>query len=257
MPRPNKQNVDFFPHMAVHGKTIMILLNEYGNEGYAFWFQLLELLCNTEGQFYDYRNPVAWRLLLAKTHSTEGNATAILKTLAEVDAIDNNLYQSQIIWVQNLVDNLAPLFTRRSVGIPVKPGVNGQKPDLSGDIDNINGVIATETQDNVSSNPHSIGEDSIGEDSIGDKTSLKHKYGENKNVILTADEYQKLKDKFSSHVDEKINDLSYYIASKGVKYKSHYLTILSWDRKDNKVLPGAKRNDPRSLPQRYTRPEDL
>lgn len=58
-------------------------------------------------------------------------------------------------------------------------------------------------------------------------------YGEFKNVKLTDDEYNKLKEKELLPYIEK---LSSYIASKGKKYKSHYATILTWSRKnDNKT----------------------
>lgn len=59
-------------------------------------------------------------------------------------------------------------------------------------------------------------------------------YGEFKNVFLTDEQYQKLKDKFYN-ADERIETLSAYIASKGVKYKNHYATILTWARKENKT----------------------
>ena len=60
---------------------------------------------------------------------------------------------------------------------------------------------------------------------------VKHKYGEYKNVLLTDDELEKLKDKFPDWQD-RIERLSLYIESKGTRYKSHYATILSWARRD-------------------------
>ena len=65
---------------------------------------------------------------------------------------------------------------------------------------------------------------------------IKRKYGSFENVELTDEEYQKLKDKFKDY-ENKIENLSSYIASKGAKYKSHYATILHWSRNDNKELP--------------------
>ena len=50
MTRPKKQTVDYFPHSCNHKKTIYILEERYGNNGYSFWFKLLEMLGNTEGQ---------------------------------------------------------------------------------------------------------------------------------------------------------------------------------------------------------------
>jgi len=61
----------------------------------------------------------------------------------------------------------------------------------------------------------------------------KHKYGEYKNVLLTDEELEKLKDEYID-IEERIENLSAYIASTGKKYKSHYATIRNWARKDAK-----------------------
>ena len=57
----------------------------------------------------------------------------------------------------------------------------------------------------------------------------KREYGEFKNVLLTDDEYKKLE---NINALSQIENLSRYIASTGKRYKSHYATILNWDRRD-------------------------
>lgn len=121
MARPQKQTIDYFPHYVIQGKTMMVLQNEFGNDGYAFWYRLLELLCKSDGQVYDYNMPASWRLLLAETHVKAELASNILATLAELEAIDPELNRGQIIWVQNLVDNLELVYNRRAHGKPEKP----------------------------------------------------------------------------------------------------------------------------------------
>ena len=59
----------------------------------------------------------------------------------------------------------------------------------------------------------------------------KHKYGEYKNVLLTDDEFEKLKAEYADYLD-RIERLSSYIASTGKTYKSHYATIRNWARAD-------------------------
>ena len=56
-------------------------------------------------------------------------------------------------------------------------------------------------------------------------------YGEAKNVLLTTEEYQKIKDK---GLTELIEELSLYMASKKKSYADHYLTILAWGRRREK-----------------------
>lgn len=70
------------------------------------------------------------------------------------------------------------------------------------------------------------------QDSPSKKVS-KHKHGEFNNVLLTDEELEKLKKEFSDW-NERIDKLSIYIGSSGKSYKSHYLTILSWARKEKK-----------------------
>lgn len=66
-----------------------------------------------------------------------------------------------------------------------------------------------------------------------DKKAVKHKYGSFQNVLLTDSEVEQLDSRFNNR-QEKIEDLSYYLATHNVSYKSHYATILSWDRSDKK-----------------------
>jgi DNA-binding transcriptional regulator YhcF (GntR family) len=63
-------------------------------------------------------------------------------------------------------------------------------------------------------------------------------YGEFQKVKLTTEEYEKLLKLLKNQTQEYIDRLDGYIASKGVKYKSHYATILNWHRKDEKDKEG-------------------
>lgn len=63
------------------------------------------------------------------------------------------------------------------------------------------------------------------------KSPQKHAYGEHKNVLLSDTELANLKDRFPDW-EKRIESLSFGIALKGYKYKSHYLAILKWAEKD-------------------------
>ena len=60
----------------------------------------------------------------------------------------------------------------------------------------------------------------------------RHKYGDNQNVLMTKEEHDKLSEKFPNDLEKRINNLSYYMASTGKSYKSHYMTIIAWARRD-------------------------
>lgn len=77
--------------------------------------------------------------------------------------------------------------------------------------------------------------------------SVKHKYGEYKNVLLTDEELEKLKAEYPDY-DVRIERLSSYVASTGKAYKSHYATIRNWARKDQEKGDGnAGKNQNRGL----------
>lgn len=64
------------------------------------------------------------------------------------------------------------------------------------------------------------------------KKPERHKYGEYKNVLLTDEELEKLKDEYPRDYSQRISRLSEYMASKGTSYKNHLATIRAWAKKD-------------------------
>ncbi len=122
MTRPRKQTVDWFPHYCRHGKTMAILEEKYGNNGYAFWFKLLEILGDTEGHGIDCNNLTNWHYLSTRTHLDEEATDEILNLLAELEAIDSDLWrENRVIWSDNFVGGLTPVYQNRRVTIPAKP----------------------------------------------------------------------------------------------------------------------------------------
>ena len=65
------------------------------------------------------------------------------------------------------------------------------------------------------------------------KREMKHQYGEYKNVLLSDEELEKLQKELPDWRNM-VERLSEYIASSGKKYKSHYATLRSWNRREPK-----------------------
>ena len=176
MARPKKQTVDYFPHIANSGKTIFILENQFGNDGYAFWFKTLELLATTDGHVIDTGNPSEWEFLIAKTRVSEDTAREILNLLGKLEAIDNELLQVGNLWCQNLVDNVSDVYKKRKVDLPVKPDPNSfgqQKHEQSGVSDNGN-PSTTIVSDNI--NPQSkVKETKVKETKVKESSNAENK----------------------------------------------------------------------------------
>ncbi|MGD0660531.1 MAG: conserved phage C-terminal domain-containing protein [Syntrophorhabdales bacterium] len=122
MGRPNKSTITYFPHDCKYGDTIEIIQQMYGNDGYAGWYKILESLGNSEGLFLDTVAQGQWIKLVARMAVSPEKACQIIDTLADLGAIDRELWQTRkIIWSQNFVDRLADAYRRRTGGRPVKP----------------------------------------------------------------------------------------------------------------------------------------
>ena len=245
MARPQKQTVDYFPHdaKASEGDTLTILQSRFGNDGYAFWFKLLEKVSSSENQVIDCRNRIKWQLLLARTSVDEEKGMAIMELLCELEAIDPQLWRdSKIIWCQNLVNNIADVYRGRNRPVPERPVtttnnlVSGKKTPVS-------------TPDNTQSK---VKESKVNK-------SIYIPYPEYPNVNkMTKEEHHKLIDLFGdAGARDRIENLSLYIASKGDKYKNHYATILAWEKRDRKGgQDGTHRQSSRGLPTTYTSPAE-
>lgn len=142
MARPLKETVDYFPHDATAsaGDTLTVLENQFKNDGYAFWFKLLERLASTDGHFIDCRNPAKWKTLLAKCHLTQEAGEAIMVLLVEMEAIDRDLWKSRVIWCQHLVDNFGDVYKNRRRPLPQKPVISSINPVSTDDNPSAEGV---------------------------------------------------------------------------------------------------------------------
>lgn len=74
---------------------------------------------------------------------------------------------------------------------------------------------------------------------------IRLKYGEYQNVLLTDEDYAKLKAEFPTEYEALIERLSAYMASTGRAYKNHLATMRNWARRD--LEKGTARSSP--IPQ--------
>lgn len=119
MARPKKSTVDYFPHDTKHGATIQVLESKWGNDGYAFWFKLLEMIGSHENHYIDCRKPSEWELLTAKTRVSYETATEIINMLSNLDAIDSFLWtKHQVIFCIKFLGRIEDAYRKRKEKLP-------------------------------------------------------------------------------------------------------------------------------------------
>ena len=175
--RPRRQSVDYFPHDADASdrKTLTILTRKFGNDGYAAWFRLLELLARSENHFYDCNQLDDFQYLASKLNVAEDSATEIMEQLVVSGAIDGELWENKIIWSQNFVDRLTEVYRKRGRELPQKPNICDRKPKAPS-------ISATEkTQSRVEeSEPKESKEDTLGNRVVAQRVFEWYKFNHGK-----------------------------------------------------------------------------
>ena len=157
MARPIKRTVDYFSHDAgaSGGKTLTILENHFGLEGYAVWFKLLEISSVSDNQVIDLRNSTDIEYLSGKMRVKPERLLEILDKIAFLKAIDPDLWKQRIIWSQNFVDRLTEVYDHRKQTKPQRPQLDNKVV-----IDGINSVSTAETPLLTTETPQSKVKDS-------------------------------------------------------------------------------------------------
>lgn len=136
----------------------------------------------------------------------------------EIDLSKENNY------VKLAVKSLLPLMKLRNIG----GSQNGKSNNPTGkNKANVGANIGVNIGTNVGATPLITEKENININKKENKKEIetKIKYGEFNNVKLADDEYSKLKELYANKLDDAINILSSYLASKGDKYKSHYAVL--------------------------------
>ena len=132
MARPIKHTVEYFSHdaNASQGKTLTILENNYGIGGYAAWFKLLEVLSTVDNHVFRCRNSEDKEYLAARLKLKTKELDSILNKMADLEAIDKDLWQHGIIWSEKFVLRLKDVYDNRRQPLPTRPSNDITTPDL-------------------------------------------------------------------------------------------------------------------------------
>ena len=142
---------------------------------------------------------------------SEDVAKEILDSLAELGAIDANLWTEGIVWSDNFVERLSDVYKKRGTKIPQKPIFCCGKLFTPG--------LSEEEKAPTAAKPARKSNEATG--------SEKTKYADF--VKMKPEEYDTLCAKVGKPAADKcIEILDNYKGSKGKTYKDDYRAILSW-----------------------------
>jgi len=115
MARPERNNVDYFPHPVTHGRKMYYLDTKYGNDGYSVWFRTLEELGEADYHYMDLKDESQLMYLSSICKVTEDLYKEIIEVLVKFEEFDKELwYEHQILWNQKFTDSIKDAYKRRS-----------------------------------------------------------------------------------------------------------------------------------------------
>ena len=121
MPRGLKNNVEFFYHRCAPNKVVRLIKRKFGVIGYAFYYQLRELLGDAKHHNYVLKNELDWQDFLTIMEMDEDKANEIIEFLIKVEELDKKLWENEKrLYSQNFVDRLAPVYAKRKSEMPDK-----------------------------------------------------------------------------------------------------------------------------------------
>lgn len=213
----------YFPHdyHARNDPKCAALLNDFGAAGYGLYWCIVEILHEQKdgklkkfpklfsGLAYDFNISI---------EATTKQIEAMLK--------DYNLLQEdeKYIWSDRVLQNLDE---RKS------------KYHVKSEAGRLGGLKSGESRKSKQNEAMlEANEQKERKEKKSKEEEIKETYSEC--VKLTKDEYSKLTEQFGVEgTNQRIKNLNDYVMSKGAKYKSHYHTILNWERKNGHGKTGT------------------
>lgn len=216
---------------------------ENGKDYILFYLKLLLESVSHEGHLrFSETIPYNEKMLSVITNTNIDIVRSAMKVLIELKMIelldDNTIYMSEVLKLTGSETATAERM-RRSRN---KQKVLAECNNVTNECNNVQNRY-TEIEKEIEKEI----DKELEKDNKSDKPTkpVRHKYGLYKNVLLSDEEMEKLKDEFPSDYEERIERLSEYIESKGAKYKNHLATIRSWARHD-KEREQQKKAEPKT-----------
>jgi len=142
MARPRKEGMDYFPHDtdASNDEKIEALRAMYGNDGYAFYFILLERIYRTPGAELDLSRQPIKAALINKMMLTPERFEEMLQTAFDIKCFDEEVYREKLILTSNgikrraeEVNGLRERWRNKKKKGTASPVFQGENPEETGE----------------------------------------------------------------------------------------------------------------------------
>lgn len=115
MARPQRNNVDYFPHYISDGKKMFFIEQKYGNDGYAMWFKLLETLAITDYHYLNLSDETEQMFLAAKCRVDVERLLEFINDLSKLKEINSAVWnECNVVWSDKFMESISDAYSKRS-----------------------------------------------------------------------------------------------------------------------------------------------
>jgi len=119
--RPEKTNVDYFPHYVHRKRELELIEHRHGSDGYSAYFRLLELVAESDYHKLELSNRDQLDIFEMKMKVDKSIYNNVIQILINAGKIDKDLWEEEkIIWMDEFVQSLSPVWYKRGKQIPTK-----------------------------------------------------------------------------------------------------------------------------------------
>ena len=219
MARPQKNIVEYFSHYVTPGKELQLLTDKFGNDGYAFYFRLRELLGRTPNHCYSVEDEIDWLFFVKQMGLDEDRTSDIIQYSVKIRDLDKESWEDKRLWSQNFVDELVPVYDKRTSDLPDKNSFRNE-----------NTSFRVGNPSYVNENPSFRSDNS---QSKGKERKVNKSKGEEIRETPTSEELIALQDKYpKTDVNESYRRFKLYNEANGRVYSNLLAAFELWVGKD-------------------------
>jgi hypothetical protein len=212
MARPLKRGLDYFPHDtdAMNDEKIEIMQLLYGNDGYAFYFKMLERIYRSADLTLDVSDAETRLVMIKKCNVDEERFDKMVSTALRQGLFDVETYEQTGQLTSKGILKRSEMVTKKRENMRERYSSK---------------VSASETREETMSETQQTKQKETKQNKT--KQNGKEKHGDN--VALTAAEYQSLISTYGqAHTDQCIAELNRYKLETGKQYDNDCAAIKSW-----------------------------
>lgn len=114
MARPERNNVDYFPHLIGGGKKMTFIESKHGNDGYATWFKILESLAGADFHFLNLNDELELMFLSGKCKVLPEKMLEIIEDLVKLKVFNKIAWEHKVLWSDTFIEHIKDAYLRRN-----------------------------------------------------------------------------------------------------------------------------------------------